>query len=41
MDQYKASQNKALNALNDLKQTEAIFIKASELHKIINNAGCD
>lgn len=39
MDQYQTKQAAALEALKDLKETEAIFIKASDIHKIINNAG--
>jgi len=39
MDQYKANQKKALEAMKNLKESEAIFIKASSIHAVINNAG--
>lgn len=39
VDQYQSSQKKALEAMKNLKESEAIFIKASDIHAIINNAG--
>lgn len=39
VDQYKQKQATALEALKDLKETEAIFIKASDIHAVINAAG--
>ena len=39
MDQYQSSQKKALEAMKNLKESEAIFIKASDIHAVINNAG--